>query len=231
MWYNSGMGTETWLAISAGATFLLAMAASWAIWQNYTFRKEDRELNFKLMTLDNIIEWARKTRAIIANSLSEMLRYQSDIGSNLQAQQANLEAQLRIKEALLESTGKLESIDLEKELRSLSQELKNLESKQLTQDDIRVRVMSMLAEAASEYEFVLRTVHRFGEILQTAVELTGDALEQMIDSLSSGKYKDEKALEEYGKAAKKCGTLLGGLSLEAFSLKSLLLKYGSKLKL
>ena len=47
------MSTETWLAISAGAMFLLALAAFWAIWQNYSFRK--REHRHRL--LNEIIEW------------------------------------------------------------------------------------------------------------------------------------------------------------------------------
>lgn len=54
MWYNIGMETETLLAISAGATFLLALGAFWAIWQN-------RGVQIKLYrhkSLKEIIEWA-----------------------------------------------------------------------------------------------------------------------------------------------------------------------------
>jgi hypothetical protein len=54
MWYNDGMTTDNWLAISAGATFLLALAAFWAIWQNYSLRKKER----KERLLNEIIEWA-----------------------------------------------------------------------------------------------------------------------------------------------------------------------------
>lgn len=56
---NCGITTDTWLAISAGATFLLALAAFWAIWQNYRFRKQDRELNIKSQALDEICNWAK----------------------------------------------------------------------------------------------------------------------------------------------------------------------------
>lgn len=47
------MTTETLLAISAGATFLLALAAFWAIWQNYNFRKEEK----KERLLKEITDW------------------------------------------------------------------------------------------------------------------------------------------------------------------------------
>lgn len=42
------------LPLSAGATFLLALAASWAIWQNHSLRKKER----KERLLNEIIEWA-----------------------------------------------------------------------------------------------------------------------------------------------------------------------------
>ena len=55
------MAIEFWLAISAGATFLLALAAFWAIWQNYGFRKKEH----KQRLLNEIIEWAENVLAII----------------------------------------------------------------------------------------------------------------------------------------------------------------------
>ena len=48
------MSTDTWLAVSAGATFLLALAAFWVIWQNYNFRKREQRQRL----LNEIIEWA-----------------------------------------------------------------------------------------------------------------------------------------------------------------------------
>jgi len=51
------METETLLAIGAGATFLLAIAAFWVIWQNYSFRKAEKEFTLKTIALDNIHKW------------------------------------------------------------------------------------------------------------------------------------------------------------------------------
>jgi hypothetical protein len=53
------MDFGTWLKewavpLSAGATFLLALAAFWAIWQNYQFKKRER----KERLLNEIIDWA-----------------------------------------------------------------------------------------------------------------------------------------------------------------------------
>ncbi len=48
------MTIDTWLAISAGATFLLALVAFWAIWQNHSLQKRER----KDRLLNEIIEWA-----------------------------------------------------------------------------------------------------------------------------------------------------------------------------
>jgi len=51
------MTIDTWLAISAGATFLLAIAAFWAIWQNYKFRKRDRKRHLKEQALIMVRNW------------------------------------------------------------------------------------------------------------------------------------------------------------------------------
>jgi len=48
------MTTEFWLAISAGATFILALAAFGAIWQNH--RIQVKEYRYRL--INEIIEWA-----------------------------------------------------------------------------------------------------------------------------------------------------------------------------
>ena len=47
------MTTDNWLAISAGATFLLALAAFWAIWQTRTMQKSEKRERL----LNEIIEW------------------------------------------------------------------------------------------------------------------------------------------------------------------------------
>jgi len=48
------MSTDTWLAVSAGATFLLALAAFWAIWQTRSIQRRERRDRL----LNEIIEWA-----------------------------------------------------------------------------------------------------------------------------------------------------------------------------
>ena len=50
------MTTDNWLAISAGVTFLLALAAFLAIWQNRGIQKRNRRERL----LKEIIEWATK---------------------------------------------------------------------------------------------------------------------------------------------------------------------------
>lgn len=55
------MDTETLLAISAGATFLLALAAFWAIWQSYIFRKKDRKRLIKERALIVVRNWVKET--------------------------------------------------------------------------------------------------------------------------------------------------------------------------
>ncbi len=64
MWYNEGMSTETWLAISTATTFLLALAAFWAIWQNYSFRKEDRKRERRVRSADELCGWVEKARRL-----------------------------------------------------------------------------------------------------------------------------------------------------------------------
>jgi len=56
------METETLLAFSAGATFLLALAAFWAIRQNYSFRRDDK----KTKSLKAILNWAREGLNLVA---------------------------------------------------------------------------------------------------------------------------------------------------------------------
>lgn len=67
------METETLLAIGAGATFLLAIAAFWAIWQNYIFRKEDRERDFKRRSLKEINDWAEMVYNLVEKHERERL--------------------------------------------------------------------------------------------------------------------------------------------------------------
>jgi len=48
------LNDDNWIGISTLTTMLLAIAAFWVIWQNYSFRKEDR----KSKALDGIRNWA-----------------------------------------------------------------------------------------------------------------------------------------------------------------------------
>ena len=59
------MSIETLLAISAGVTFLLAIAAFWAIYQNYQLNKRER----KERLLNEIIEWAEDIRKSSSESI------------------------------------------------------------------------------------------------------------------------------------------------------------------
>ena len=45
------------LVISAGITLLLAIAAFWAIWQNYRFRKKDRQRERSARAVDELCRW------------------------------------------------------------------------------------------------------------------------------------------------------------------------------
>lgn len=61
MWYNKSMIADwikEWaIVISGCATFLLALAAFWAIWQNYSFRKKDRKRLIKERALTIVRNW------------------------------------------------------------------------------------------------------------------------------------------------------------------------------
>lgn len=50
---------DNWVGISDLTTMLLVIAAFWAIWQNYMFRKHEQ----KERILNNIIEWAEDIMA------------------------------------------------------------------------------------------------------------------------------------------------------------------------
>ena len=77
------MSTETLLTISAGVTFLLAIAAFWAIWQNYSFRKEDRKRERLTRSAEELCRWAEESlklfylpdgydKQVVYNNLSEL---------------------------------------------------------------------------------------------------------------------------------------------------------------
>ncbi len=94
------MTTETLLAISAGATFLLALAAFWAIWQNYRIRDKDRKLNFRLRLLDEVRDWAHEAvklgflynRAKSKPEMSRIINMIEDVAKTVDV--ANIAAQV-----------------------------------------------------------------------------------------------------------------------------------------
>jgi len=49
---------DNWVGISALTTMFLAIAAFWAIWQNYSFRKKDRKRLIKERALITVRNWA-----------------------------------------------------------------------------------------------------------------------------------------------------------------------------
>jgi hypothetical protein len=52
--------------LSAGATFLLAIAAFWAIWQNYSLRKRDRKRRLKEQALIIVRNWVHDAVRLIS---------------------------------------------------------------------------------------------------------------------------------------------------------------------
>ena len=65
--------------ILAIATFLLACAAFYNIWQNYRHRSEDKELNFKSKSLDEIYEWANSLYHAVVSSSSPDFNHKMEI--------------------------------------------------------------------------------------------------------------------------------------------------------
>jgi hypothetical protein len=73
------------LPLSAGATFLLALAAFWAIWQNHNFRKEDRKRESCARSANELRRWTeealrlfylpqnKKNKTIISQGLTDLI--------------------------------------------------------------------------------------------------------------------------------------------------------------
>ena len=59
------MNNYWFLAASAGAMLLLAIAAFWAIWQNYSFRKEDRKRERRVRSADELCGWVEEARRLL----------------------------------------------------------------------------------------------------------------------------------------------------------------------
>jgi len=217
--YNSAVMLD-WSLVLAIATFSLAGAAFWAIWQNYIFRKEDRELQVKVKVLDEVTEWARKARETILDSLAEYWTYQKEVRSSLIAEEANLQAQLKtLKSRQGTAKNKAELIKLEKELEILRGE-------RLTEDDYKVRVLSLLKDVMAEHDFLMKMADQFGEGFQLSIQRVDQSLSKVI----ARQYPDSE-LHPDQSLISECTSALNQLALDATSIKSLLLRYGSKLKL
>ena len=65
------------VALSAGATVILAVAAFKSIKETRRIREEDRELNFKLRLLDEVRDWARE--AVKLGFLYERARNKAEV--------------------------------------------------------------------------------------------------------------------------------------------------------
>jgi hypothetical protein len=222
------MEISDWTLIgSASATFLLATAAFVSIWQNYALRREDRELNFKLRCLDEIIEWTHKTPLAILNSLEEYGTYQEKIRTNLAAQVANREAQERIKEAEARTSEKAELLNLSAELTTLERGLKELEDQCVTEDYIKLRVLGTLKEAVTEYDFLKREAGRFGQALQTSINVVEPSLRKIVELFSSDSLSGSHLNDLY-ECWSGCVSGLNDLALKATSMKSLLISHDAK---
>ena len=205
----------------ACATLLLAGASFWTIRQNYTFRREDKETQVKLETTDEIKEWARKARETILDSLSQYWVYLKEVNSNLNAQQANLEERLKmIKAKKVTKLNQEEYIKLEKEASIL-------EGERLTKNDYQARVLILLKDVLTEFDIIKIKAKQLGKVFEPSVVRIDQSLTKIIESLNSEteSYQPDKSV------IIECNSALNQLILDTTSVKSLLLRYGSKVKL
>jgi DNA-binding transcriptional MerR regulator len=219
--YNGGMDNlSLFTLLLACATFLLAVAAFWSIWQNYTFRKEEKEIGIKLRNIREIVNWARKARETILNSLTESLTYQKEVQSNLTQQRANLEAQKKI--FVSEKRTKANN----EEIIKLEKELDILEGQRLSSNDYKVRVMIIIKDIINEFEFIKTISYQFGQGIQPSIQRVNQELVKLIEVLDSDieKYPDKSLITE-------CFSALNQLVLESNAIEALLIKLGLKLKL
>ena len=63
------METETVQALGAGTNFLLALAAFWTIWQNYSLRKSEKRERLLNETIDWVLDVAKPKYALSLMSL------------------------------------------------------------------------------------------------------------------------------------------------------------------
>ena len=68
------------IPLSAGVTLLLAIAAFWAIWQNYSFRREDRKRERRVRSADELCGWIEEGRKLLYSPYYE---HKDEINSGL----------------------------------------------------------------------------------------------------------------------------------------------------
>ena len=229
------METETLLAISAGATFLLALAAFWAIWQTYSFRKETKELSIKIQKIDRIISWAYEVRQVILTLMDEWVKYLQEQGHYLAMLNVNLEAQLTNREAQKKATDSQELTNLKRELRELKREEAEVELKNKYISEhgyLFIKMLPIIGTTSAEYEVLEPIADEFGKDFRDLFEKSGKSLERVIKWQESikdlhGETELRKQIEILGKDLE----LINFLCSSANSIKSLLLRYGSELKL
>lgn len=60
------LNNDNWIGISALTTMFLALAAFWAIWQNYSFRKKDRKRLIKERALTTVRNWVNDAISLMS---------------------------------------------------------------------------------------------------------------------------------------------------------------------
>lgn len=220
------------LAIATGS---LAAAAFWVIWQSYTFRKEDKELSIKIQKIERIISWAYQFRQVIlalmdewAKSLQEQRHYLAMLNVNLEAQVTNGKAQKK-------ATDSRELANLKRELRELKRQKAELElkNKYVSEHDyLFTKMLPIIGTTLSEYDALEPIADEFGKDFRDLFGKSRKSLERVIkwqESMSDlhGETELRKQIEIIGKDLE----LINFLCSSANSIKSLLLRYGSKLKL
>jgi hypothetical protein len=87
-WINLGVAIGT--IVLAIATIILAIAAYHSIKENRRIRDEDREIDFKSKSLDEIYEWANNLYHAVVNSSSPNFRHKMEIELRLRNTLSNV---------------------------------------------------------------------------------------------------------------------------------------------
>lgn len=157
------MAIEFWLAISAGATFILALAAFWAIWQTHGIQKRER----KERLLNEIIEWAEDVARLnfkIYNFIEAQLRKESwvEIGIGEIVSQFQVVEEKGVYMNSIAVSSFKENKKLSKAVKAINKEMRELVDvsvrrldKEITSEEVknhmsllRLKITDLLKEAA-----------------------------------------------------------------------------------